>query len=99
MFAGRIQMRRRASQSAVIHECDKALRYPEPEPGVGAGLSGAPPTETGPTGFGNGGGSAGVTFRDVRSTRARGFGRGMLDVVNGVIAPWRVSTCVESAES
>ena len=38
-------------------------------------------------------------FRDVRSTRARGFGRGMLEVVNGVTAPCRASTWAESAES
>ena len=42
---------------------------------------------------------AGVIFRCVRATRARGFGRGMLEVVNGAIAPCSASTCVESAES
>ena len=53
--------------------------YPAREPGAGVGLSGAPPTETGPTGLGNGG----IVFGDARTTRARGFGRGMLKAVDG----------------
>ena len=68
---------------------------PEPKPDTGAGLSGAPPTETGPTGLGSGE----IILRDVARTRVRGFGCGMLEVVNGVIALCRVSTCVASAES
>ena len=67
--------------------------YPAPEPG--AGLSGAPPTETGPTGLGSGG----IIFRDVPRTRARGFGCGMLEVVNGVTALCRASACAASEES
>ena len=69
--------------------------YPAPLPGIGAGLSGAPPTETGPT---NGGGG-GIIFRDVRISRARGFGCGMLEVVNGMVAFCRASVCAASEES
>src|SRR3984893_16991481 len=69
--------------------------YPAPEPGAGAGLSGAPPTETGPTGLG----SAGIIFRDVRTTRARLFECGMLEVVTGVTALCRASACAASEES
>jgi hypothetical protein len=69
--------------------------YPAPEPGAGAGLSGAPPTETGPTGLGSGG----VIFRDLPTTRAREFECGMLDVVNGVTAFCRASACAASEES
>jgi hypothetical protein len=69
--------------------------YDAPEPAAGAGLSGAPPTETGPTGLG----SAGTVFRDVRMTRARAFECGMLEVVNGVTAPCTASTCAASEES
>jgi hypothetical protein len=70
-------------------------RYHAPEPDAGAGLSGAPPTETGPKGLG----SAGVIFRDLTTSRTRAFGRGMLEVVNGDTAPCSASTCDESAES
>jgi hypothetical protein len=52
-----------------------------PEPG--AGLSGAPPTETGPTGLGIGGGIGAVALRDVRTIRVRAFELGMLEVVIG----------------
>ena len=60
-------------------------------PAAGAGVSGAPPTETGPTGLGSGGRVAGRTggetgrnnFRDAWTTRARGCGRGMLEVIGG----------------
>ena len=60
-------------------------------PATGAGVSGAPPTETGPTGLGSGGRVAGRTggetgrnnFRDAWTTRARGCGRGMLEVIGG----------------
>jgi hypothetical protein len=54
--------------------------YPARAPGAGTGLSGAPPTETGPTGLG----SAGIIFRGVPTTRARILGGGMLEAVNGV---------------
>ena len=63
--------------------------------GGGAGLSGAPPTETGPKGLGSGG----AIFRGVRTTRARKFECGMLEVVNGAAALCRVSTCAASVES
>ena len=66
-----------------------------PAPGAGAGLSGAPPTETGPKGLA--GGEA--IFRDVRTTRARVFECEMLEVVNGVIAVSRASACAASEES
>jgi hypothetical protein len=70
--------------------------YPAREAGADTtGLSGAPPTETGPTGLG----SAGIIFRDVPTTRARGFGWGMLEVVNGVTEFCRASVCAASAES
>ena len=69
--------------------------YPAPEPGAGAGLSGAPPTETGPKGLGSGE----IIFRDVRTTRARVFECGMLEVVNGVTALCRASVCAASEES
>jgi hypothetical protein len=68
--------------------------YPAPEPGAGAGLSGAPPTETGPTGLGRGG----ISFRDVPTTRARVLECGMLEVVNGVTALCRASACAASEE-
>ena len=68
--------------------------YPAPEPGAGAGLSGAPPTETGPKGLGSGE----IIFRDVR-TRARVFECGMLEVVKGVTALCRASACAASEES
>ena len=69
--------------------------YPAPAPGTGAGLSGAPPTETGPTGLG----SEEIIFRDVPTTRARLFEWGMLEVVNGVTALCRASTCAASEVS
>jgi hypothetical protein len=69
--------------------------YPAPDPGAGAGLSGAPPTETGPTGLG----SEEIIFRDVPTTRARVFECGMLEVVNGVTALCRASACAASEES
>jgi hypothetical protein len=69
--------------------------YPAPEPGAGAGLSGAPPTETGPTGLGSGE----IILRDGPTTRARVFGCGMLEVVNGVTALCRASACAASEES
>lgn len=67
--------------------------YPAPDPGAGAGLSGAPPTETGPTGLG----SRGVFFRDAPMTRARAFECGMLEVV--ITAFCRASACAASEES
>ena len=70
--------------------------YPAPEPGAGAGLSGAPPTETGPTGLGSSGES--IFFRDVPTTPARAFECGMLEVVNGVTALCRASACAASEE-
>ena len=65
-----------------------------PEPGP-AGLNGAPPTETGPTGLRSGE----TVFRDTRTTRARGFECGMLEVVNGVMALCKASVCAASEES
>ena len=69
-----------------------AKTYPAPHPG--AGLSGAPLTETGPTGLG----SRDVFLRDVRA-RARAFGCGMEEVVSGVTAFCRESTRANSEES
>jgi len=69
--------------------------YPAPEPGAGAGLSGVPPTETGPKGLGSGE----TIFRDVRTTRARVLECEMLEVVNGVTALCRASACAASEES
>ena len=69
--------------------------YPAPEPGTGAGLSGAPPTETGPKGLGSGE----TIFRVVRTSRARVFECEMLEVVNGVTALCRASACAASEES
>jgi hypothetical protein len=67
--------------------------YPAPDPNAGAGLNGAPPTETGPKG------SAGrdVFLRDAARTRA--FGCGIEEVVNGVTASCRESTRAVSEES
>jgi len=69
--------------------------YHAPERGAGAGLSGAPPTETGPKGLGSGE----YILRDVPTTRARIFECGMLEVVNGVTAFCTASTCDASEES
>ena len=79
--------------------------YPAREPGAGAGLSGAPPIETGPTGLGSGG----IIFREVPTTRARILGCGaleavngvcgMLEVVNGVIAFCTELSCAVTKES
>ena len=66
-----------------------------PGSGAGAGLSGAPPTETGPKGLG----SVAIVFRCVRKTRARKFECGMLEVVNGGIAFCRASVCAANEES
>jgi hypothetical protein len=66
-----------------------------PGSGTGAGLSGAPPTETGPKGLG----SVAIVFRCVRKTRARKFECGMLEVVNGGIALCRASVCAASEVS
>ena len=75
------------------------------------GLSGAPPTEKGPAGLGSGGRSWRKNwreyFRDAWMTRVRGFGRGMLEVVNGgmleVVSGARLIcrelTCAVSKES
>lgn len=70
--------------------------YPAPDPGVGAGLSGAPPTETGPTGLLS---SRDVFLRDVLTNRARAFGCVMEDVVSGVTAFCRESTRAIGEES
>ena len=64
-------------------------------PGAGAGLSGAPLTETGPTRLG----SRDVFLRHVLATRVRAFGCGMEEVVSGVTAFCRESTRVNSEES
>ena len=68
--------------------------YPAREAGAGAGagLSGAPPTETGPTGLGSGE----IIFRDVLTTPARVFECGMLEVVNALC---RASACAGNEES
>jgi hypothetical protein len=68
--------------------------YPGPGFDAGAGLSGAPPTETGPNGLGN----AAIVFRGVR-TRARKFECGMLEVVAGDTAFCSASVCAASEES
>src|SRR6202007_1221671 len=60
--------------------------YPAPDSGAGAGLRGAPPTETGPKGLGN----RDAFLRDASWGRA--FGRGIEEVVSGVIAFCREST-------
>jgi hypothetical protein len=65
--------------------------YPAP----GAEFSGAPPTETGPTGSGN----RDVFLRDVPTERARAFGCGMEDVVSGITAFCRESTRAISEET
>lgn len=62
---------------------------------VAGGVSGAPPTETGPTGLGSGG-ACGVVFRDVRMMRARGLEGVMLPVVSGAIPPCSALTCADS---
>jgi len=74
--------------------------------GADAGLSGAPPIDTGPTGGGNAMSVFGASvFRGVRMIRARARcgmldvvngGRPMLDVVNGGA---KASTCTASEES
>ena len=68
--------------------------YPAPDPGVG--FSGAPPTETGPTGLFS---SGEVFLRDVLTNRARALGCGMEDVVSGVSAFCREFTRAVSEES
>ena len=85
----------RSSETTLCANRRSAEGYPEPELGAGAGLSGAPPTETGPKGLGNGG----IIFRDLPTSRARAFGRGMLEVVKGVTALCIASTCAASEES
>jgi hypothetical protein len=67
--------------------------YPAPDPNAGAGLNGAPPTETGPKGSGG----RDVFFRDAARTRA--FGCGIEGVVNDVIEFCRESTRAISEES
>jgi hypothetical protein len=62
---------------------------------TGAGLIGAPPTETGPTGLGSREGF----LRNVRTTRAQAFGCGMEEVVTGVAAFCRASVRAASEES
>jgi len=72
-----------------------AKTYPAPHPGAGAGLSGAPLTETGPAGLGN----RDVLLRQVLATRVRAFGCGMEEVVSGVTAFCKESTRVNSEDS
>jgi len=67
--------------------------YSARDPGAGAGLNGAPPTETGPIGLGIGEGF----WCDVLTARARSFGCGIADVVTGVFC--RVSARAASEES
>ena len=70
----------------------RSKTYPAPDADAGAGLSGAPPTETGPKGLG----SRDVFLRD--ATWARAFACGMEAVVSG--EPFcRDSSCVISEES
>jgi hypothetical protein len=76
------------------HQPPKA--YPAPDPGAGAGFTGAPPTETGPSGLL---GSRDVFLRDVLTNRARTFGLGMEEVVSGVTAFCRESTRPINEES
>src|SRR6516225_10938559 len=56
--------------------------YPLPDHRAGAGLSGAPCTDTGPTG----GGSGEDFLRAVPTTRARAIGCGIAEVVTGSAA-------------
>ena len=72
------------------------MAYPAPNPRAGAGLSGTPPTETGPTGLL---GKRSVFLRDVLTNRPRASGGVMEDVVNGVTAFCRESTRAISEES
>ena len=60
---------RRCGRHSPANHDDRAgtESYPAPDPGAGAGLSGAPRTETGPTGLGSGG----SFFRDAATVRAR----------------------------
>ena len=69
------------------------LVYSARDPGAGAGLNGAPPTETGPIGLGNREGF----FCDVLTARARSFGCGIAEVVMGVFC--RASAPAASEES
>ena len=66
------------------------------DPVAGAGFSGAPLIETGPTGLL---GSRDVVLRDVLTSRARAFGCGIEDVVSGVTAFCRESTRAIREES
>jgi hypothetical protein len=67
---------------------ESAKIYSALHPGAGAGPSGAPPTETGPTGLG----SRNVFLRDVPPTRVRAFDCGMEEVVSSVIASTRANS-------
>ena len=75
----------------MIHAAEK---LPEPDhPRGGAGLSGAPPTETGPKNLG----SRDIFLRG--ATWERAFGCGIAEVVSGVTAFCRESTRAMSDES
>ncbi len=81
-----------------------ARDHPERDRGAGDGLSGAPPTETGPTGLGSAEASRGlggtdVFLRDVPTDRARSFGFGIEEVVRGGRSFCRESTRAASEES
>jgi hypothetical protein len=67
--------------------------YSARDPGAGAGLNGAPPTETSPTGRGNREGF----WRDVLTARARSLGGGIADVVTGIFC--RASARAANEES
>ena len=67
----------------------------ETYPGASAGLSGAPPIETGPKGLGSRKGF----LPDVLTTRARAGRRGMAEVVIGVAAFCKASARAASDES
>jgi len=88
-----------ANLSSLVVCCPRTARrcrrkaYPASDPSAGAGLRGAPPTETGPKGLDN----RDVFLRD--AGRARAFGRGIEEVVSGVIAFCRESTRAISEEN
>jgi hypothetical protein len=65
-----------------LRDSHPAHQAPKTYPGAGAGLSGAPPTETGPIGLG----SRETFLVDVLTIRARAFDCGMEEVVSGVTA-------------
>jgi hypothetical protein len=77
------------------HKLRQAESYPRPDPSIGAGLSGAPPTETGPDGLGICEGF----LCDGLTAGARAVGCEMVEVVTGVAAFCMASTRAASEES